>query len=205
MILDAAQRIVETQGASQLSAREIAREIGYAPGTLYNLFRNLDEILLHVEAELLTDLDRALSEAMESKKGAEAVHRFASRYAAFAYDHSKLWTLLQEHHLADGQLSPDWYLDKINAPIARLEPALAKISGTMDVESTSRTARALWSAIHGIIQIATTEKFGRLSKAAAMEMVEDVVHHYVAGLAAQRTKRSEPNRPGRDATACPAE
>ena len=55
LILTATRRIVEERGFRALSAREIAREIGYAPGTLYNMYENLDEILLRVEARVLKD------------------------------------------------------------------------------------------------------------------------------------------------------
>ncbi len=41
LILDASRTIVETNGISGLSAREIARVIGYSPGTLYNIFETL--------------------------------------------------------------------------------------------------------------------------------------------------------------------
>jgi hypothetical protein len=39
LILDASQTIVERNGITGLSAREIARMIGYSPGTLYNISR----------------------------------------------------------------------------------------------------------------------------------------------------------------------
>ena len=40
-ILETARSIIEESGLPGLSAREIAVRIGYSPGTLYNIFRNL--------------------------------------------------------------------------------------------------------------------------------------------------------------------
>ena len=63
LILDAAQDIIEAQGLAGLSAREIARRIEYSPGTIYNMFENLDDVVLHVEARVLDALDQRLSTA----------------------------------------------------------------------------------------------------------------------------------------------
>ena len=62
LILDAAQSIIETNGLAGLSAREIARRIGYSPGTIYNVFQNLDDVVLHIEARVLDALDERLTD-----------------------------------------------------------------------------------------------------------------------------------------------
>ena len=61
LILDAAQDIIEAQGIAGLSAREIARRIGYSPGTIYNMFENLDDVVLNIEARVLDALDQRLA------------------------------------------------------------------------------------------------------------------------------------------------
>lgn len=47
-IFDAAVSIISEEGFSQLSIRKIASKIGYAPGTIYNYYKNKDEILDHI-------------------------------------------------------------------------------------------------------------------------------------------------------------
>ena len=44
MAMAAAREIAEKEGLRGLTARRIAREIGYTVGTLYNLFDNLDDL-----------------------------------------------------------------------------------------------------------------------------------------------------------------
>jgi AcrR family transcriptional regulator len=193
MIIDATKRIVETSGASELSARVIAREIGYAPGTLYNLFKNLDDILLRVEAELLEKLDHSLAAAIDGRKTPDAIRYFASGYAGFAFEHARLWHLVLTHQPQFSNGAPDWYLEKVYAPAARLEPMLAKITGNDDSEGITRAARLIWSAIHGMVQVVTTEKFGAMSRTTGTAMVEDLVENYLIGLAA--TKGIETSKP----------
>ena len=44
LILDASTALISEGGLASLSAREVARRIGYSPGTLYNVFENLDDV-----------------------------------------------------------------------------------------------------------------------------------------------------------------
>ncbi len=53
LIVQAATEIIQQDGLEGLSAREIATRINYSPGTLYNVFENLDDLLLTIEARLL--------------------------------------------------------------------------------------------------------------------------------------------------------
>jgi len=58
LIIQAATEIVEQHGLEGLSAREVAKRIGYSPGTIYNVFENLDDLLLTIEARLLASAAR---------------------------------------------------------------------------------------------------------------------------------------------------
>ena len=59
--MQAAERIVETDGLRALTARNVADAIGYSPGTLYNLFANLDELILQLNGRTLDALHDRLA------------------------------------------------------------------------------------------------------------------------------------------------
>jgi AcrR family transcriptional regulator len=50
-ILDAAQRLIEKEGFSRLTTKEIAREAGYAEGTIFKHFERKDDLALAVVLE----------------------------------------------------------------------------------------------------------------------------------------------------------
>ena len=102
LILDAAQDIIQVQGLAGLSAREIARRIDYSPGTIYNMFENLDDVVLHVEARVLDALDKRLSALLQDGNAAGRVGRLAQAYLAFTHEKPRLWNLLFEHHMPQG-------------------------------------------------------------------------------------------------------
>ena len=80
LIIEATTSIVEQDGLEGLSAREIAKRVGYSPGTLYNVFENLDDLLLIIEARLLDELAGRLAETDASGPPAERLRRLVGAY-----------------------------------------------------------------------------------------------------------------------------
>ena len=124
LILDAAQDIIQAQGLAGLSAREIARRIEYSPGTIYNMFENLDDVVLHVEARVLEALDKRLSALLQDGNATDRVNRLAQAYLAFTHEQPRLWNLLFEHHLPATAALPSWYQQKLEGLMSRVEEAL---------------------------------------------------------------------------------
>jgi AcrR family transcriptional regulator len=189
LILSASTELIEHHGLAGLSAREIARRIDYSPGTLYNVFENLDDLVLTIEGRLLDSLARSL----DAVSGAETdparhVHRLAAAYIQFTHQNPKLWNLLFEHHLPEGHDVPGWYQEKLAGLMARVEQALAPLMGDDDPAALKRAARVLWAGVHGITSLSTTDKLSIISTDAAASLADDLVANYLAGLEAQRKR-----------------
>ncbi len=181
LILDTSTELIEANGLAGLSAREIARRIGYSPGTLYNVFENLDDLVLTIEGRLLDRLDLALSTVPQSSNPAQTVVRLAQAYLQFTQENPRLWNLLFEHHLPPGRDVPAWYQVKLEGLLARIETALTPLYNH-DPASRSRAARVLWAGVHGITSLSTTEKLSIVPSASARDLVDDLVAHYLKGL-----------------------
>jgi AcrR family transcriptional regulator len=183
MILKAAEDTVRDGGLGALSAREIARRIGYSPGTIYNMFANLDEVVLHVEARLL---DR-LAERMRAAKGrspAEHVRSLTKAYVAFTHESPELWNLLFEHRLPADQDLPSWYMERLNRLMESLEMALAPFFAADADQSRTLAARALWAGVHGITSLSTSGKLAIVTTEGAQQLAGDLVDTYLRGLQA---------------------
>lgn len=185
LILEAAYAIIEANGLSGLSAREIARRIGYSPGTIYNMFSNLDDVVLHIEAKVLDALHERLDRVLaEPGPPQQTVQKLAQAYLAFTHEKPRLWNLLFEHHLPASTELPGWYQDKLELLLARVEQALAPVLPTASEAERKRAARVLWAGVHGITSLSTADKLSIVTTEGAGRLVDDLVGTYLAGLAA---------------------
>jgi AcrR family transcriptional regulator len=189
LILDAAQEIIEAQGLAGLSAREIARRIGYSPGTIYNMFANLDDVVLNVEARVLDALEGRLSEVETGADGTAAndqLIRIARAYLAFTQEKPRLWNLLFEHHMPRGADLPPWYQQKLESLTEQIERALVPHFPSGSEDERRRAARALWAGVHGITSLSTADKQSVVTAETAGRLIEDLIGTYLAGLARQQ-------------------
>jgi AcrR family transcriptional regulator len=185
VILDAAQDTIDGHGLAGLSAREIARRIGYSPGTIYNMFTNLDDVVLNVEARVLDALDKRLSEIPQSGVDAEArIVQLAHAYLAFTREKPRLWNLLFEHHLPAGTELPAWYAQKLEGLLAHVERALESHFPLGKEADRRRAARALWAGVHGITSLSTADKLSVVTTETAGRLIDDLVGTYLRGLRA---------------------
>lgn len=187
LILQAATELIERDGLAGLSAREIARRIGYSPGTLYNVFDNLDDLVLTIEARLLDRLAARLEVMPQSASAEERVLELALTYLTFTHENPKLWNLLFEHHMPTGKPVPSWYQSKLDGLLIRIEEALTPLVGSSDPNELKRAARVLWSGVHGITSLSTADKLSNITTETARPLIEDLVSTYLSGLRARRS------------------
>lgn len=189
LILDAAQEIIQAQGLAGLSAREVARRVGYSPGTIYNIFANLDDVVLNVEARVLDALDARLSDLQQGENAADArdrLLRIAHAYLAFTQERPRLWNLLFEHHMPAGTELPAWYRQKLERLAGQIERALASLFPPGKEADCQRAARVLWAGVHGITSLATADKSSVVTTETAGRLVDDLIATFLAGLASRR-------------------
>ena len=182
LIIEATTSIVEQDGLEGLSAREIAKRVGYSPGTLYNVFENLDDLLLIIEARLLDELAGRLADTDASGPPAERLRRLVGTYFVFTQERPKLWNLLNEHRMPAGREVPEWYQTKVENLMMPLEAALVPLLPGSDPGCQKRHARTLWASVHGMTALSTADKLSHVTAHAGRTLVDDLISTYLAGL-----------------------
>ncbi|RED49032.1 TetR/AcrR family transcriptional regulator [Aestuariispira insulae] len=185
LAMQAARDIAVHDGLKGLTARNIAKRIGYSAGTLYNLFKNLDEIALHVNAGTLDQLHDRLGEVALSGKPKKDIRQLLDAYLDFIGGNDRLWSLLFDHKLPDGTPLPDWYRARIARVLSLLEAALAPLFPEPDHPECQLSARVLWSSLHGICQLANADKLEIVSDEDTRALAHALVENYLAGLKAR--------------------
>jgi AcrR family transcriptional regulator len=191
LIIQAATELIQESGFGGLSAREIARRISYSPGTLYNVFEDLDDLVLTIEGRLLDQLTSALTDIPPGGDAGDKVRRLAEVYVAFTRGNPKLWNLLFEHHLPAGREVPAWYQQKLEGLMSKVEEALQPLVGEdVDPEMVRRSAKTLWAGVHGITSLSTADKLSIISTDSAGDLLDDLVSTHLAGLEAMRHRQA---------------
>lgn len=182
LILDASQTIVERNGITGLSAREIARMIGYSPGTLYNIFENLDDVLMTLQVQLMGRTVEHLKRVPLSSDGEKNIADLAHAYVDFALVNRRMWNLFLAHSLPPGVSVPALFHDYTNSLVDIVRTALTPIAPNAPRESLDASARALWAGLNGITAVAATEKGVYLTPATAQAYAKELTSNYIRGL-----------------------
>jgi AcrR family transcriptional regulator len=194
LALRAAGEIIEADGPRALTARNVADAIGYSPGTLYNLFQNLDDLIIHLNGRLLDEMGDALAGPPVGDDTHENLKLLLHRYLLFIGERANRWTLLLEHTVPGDQV-PNWYRRKIEKVLSILEGALAPSFRCTDGEGPRRSARVLWASLHGIWSLGSSGKLDVLTSETTAEMAENLIATYVAGIEARREQGNSRNHP----------
>ena len=189
MAMTAARNIVEREGLHALTARNLAAAIGYSPGTLYNLFQNLDELALHVNASTLDALHASVSQDKRSGNPEADLKNMLDRYLAFLDDHPELWSAVFDHRRPPGAELPDWYLGRVRRLMQLIEDALSPLFATDEEAERHEAASVLWSSLHGICTLARDGRLTLVSKQSVPNMAHSLIANYLMGLRARVGKR----------------
>lgn len=179
MVLSAAEKIVIDEGFNALTVRKVAMEIGYTVGSIYMVFENMDDLIMHVKGRTLDELAVAL-EAMQAPVGAEEhILALANIYLQFAHRHFNRWRMIFEA-IKDVQV-PEWYQEKTRDMFAIVEQPFRKLLQDHDPEQAHLAAQALWSGVHGACVLSLNGSLGRVGAENAQVTVKTLVQHFVRG------------------------
>jgi AcrR family transcriptional regulator len=181
-LVSEAEAIVAAEGLDALTARNLAGRANCAVGSIYNAFRDLDDLIVAVHSRTLDKLGETLAAEHGRPDDTETkLLALAERYIGFIERHRHAWLALFEHHLPEGRSVPAWYQAKLNALFAIVEEIIAPLVPD-DATERQRQARILWSALQGICSLGLTDKLDLVSQDNVHTMARTMIETYLAGL-----------------------
>ena len=188
MALNAALAILEKEGARGLTARKVAAAIGYTVGTLYLVFKNQQEMVLHLNALTLDDLNEWLelsSDRCLSDEPRDCLQNLAEAYIDYAAEKSARWNLLFDTVAEEGSEMPDWYLQRLGRLFGRVERMLSPLSAQHDALEIERAARVLWASVHGICTLKIRHRLDLAGGQTTGEMAQMLIENFLRGFSQQ--------------------
>jgi len=174
LALATATGIVAREGLSGLTARRVAREIGYTIGTIYNIFTDLDDLINHMNARTLDALETTCLKVGDGQTGADLLRRLADAYVAFAHENPGLYGALFEHRQPGAGRPPAWYDRKVSNLLGMIEKSLQPFDRFADPQTAAMT---LWASVHGIVMLEITDKLGGAGQ--APRLVHELIGHWL--------------------------
>ncbi len=167
MVSEGRRQLAEV-GLARFSAREVAKQIGYSIGTLYNVFGSYDGLMLAINARTLTLWAEHLRERL-AHSGEDRIATLVRAYFEFALQNPRIWIAVYEHHMADGGAAPQWYQDLAAALMAIVAGEIAAVLPGADLAATLPLARSLVAVVHGHCVFSLYRTFDMLGETAPVE------------------------------------
>jgi AcrR family transcriptional regulator len=185
MALAAAEEIVAQQGFEGLSTRQVARDIGYAAGTLYHVFDNLDDLILQVNGRTLDRLYRRMEQSQApSSSPRKGLMGLAKAYLGFASEETLAWEMVFKHRLPEFEKAPDWLREKVARIFELVESRLRPLAPGREPTEIAEAARALWGGVHGICILALTGSLDISGADSVERLTHSLIAHYLDGFVA---------------------
>ncbi|GAA5315647.1 MAG: TetR/AcrR family transcriptional regulator [Candidatus Pelagadaptatus aseana] len=107
-LIDAANAMIDKNGAGDFSLRKVSQSLGVSQSALYRHFSGKDALLAAVAEQGFLDMAARMERAYQSELEAEArLRSCAEAYVNFACEHPNLYRLMFGELLADRQNFPE--------------------------------------------------------------------------------------------------
>jgi AcrR family transcriptional regulator len=148
LILGEGHKLLNEVGYERFSAREVAKRAGYTIGTIYNLFQNLDQLMVALNTRTFAQWMAVLIAGFD-QAGADRVAALVAGYFEFARHHPNLWMAIYDHRLPPGETLPATYLQQRAQLTGLVEIEVAGVLPGHTHEAIAALTRSLLATVHG--------------------------------------------------------
>lgn len=188
LAIDSANRMISEDGVDAASIRKIASDIGYSPGTLYNVFEDAYEIIIRVAERVLDEMIEAAETELSGQRGREGLYELSDFYVRFTQANYHRWRLVTEYQLPKGKSLPQAYVAKMNRVLSFIEEAIVEYFTPETLLEQRKTAVSLWASLHGVCSV-SSNSLARIPPRARRELARILVDRFSEGLEKQAAAR----------------
>lgn len=185
-LIDAAQAIMHAEGLGAISARALTQRVGCSLGAIYNVFEDIDDLIIAVNSRTLALLDKKIASftpsAGQDLSSQECLIGLARAYCQFAIEHNNAWSALFEHGERINRAIPDWHLDEHVNLIGHTVKSLKRLFPDKPDDEIWQLAGLLFSAVHGVVALGLQGFFFSIPPESLEAQVELLVRSALIGL-----------------------
>lgn len=180
-LIDIATQRISRDGLSALRARDLAGDAGCAVGAIYNVFGDLNDLVLTVNADTFQALGRDVAASL-SKADQTPVQQLivmSQAYHQFAAQNYFLWRALFDLERPKGEAAPDWYLAEMGQLFKFIHDPLSAAFPRMDTDQRALLTKALFSSVHGIVLLGLDDANAGVQPANIDDMIALILNQII--------------------------
>ncbi|EEE39144.1 transcriptional regulator, TetR family [Rhodobacteraceae bacterium KLH11] len=175
-LVEAAEIRVARDGLNELRARDLAKDAGCALGAIYNVFEDLNAIVMAVNGRTFQRLEQAVSSAFDGNEApVDRLIVMSTAYLHFADANTNLWRALFDLQMSEDGPVPDWYRDALNGLFAYIAEPVGQLFPEYDRAELSLMTRALFSSVHGIVTLGLENRISGVPPEQIERMISQVL------------------------------
>lgn len=158
MALDVTEQLLAEQRMGEISVRQIAAKMGYTVGTLYTLYTNLNDLMMHVYARTLDRLFEDCQDRIRQLDDpTDRIRACGRAYMELANAQPNAWEMLFSRNLKKEE-EHEWIEAKIGRLFAMLNGLLDELRPNKSKVEIERAAKLLWGSVHGITVLSLQDR-----------------------------------------------
>lgn len=164
-LLDLAEATIDTRGLSSLRARDLAKAAECSVGAIYNVFNDLDGLVMQVNGRTFLRLGKKVAASiddMDASPPCERLVALAHTYLDFAQNNYRLWSALFGIKLTVESNVPEWYLQTLDDLFAHISQPVSELFPDLSMQDTHLMTRGLFSSVHGVVLLGLQQRISGL-------------------------------------------
>ena len=156
-ILSAAGTLFQEHGYEQTTLRKIAQSIDYNPATIYNYYKNKEELFFALQESAFQQFHEEFLDLHDSElKADQKLRQMGEIYIRFGLENPlqyELMFIMRKPMNAAETLDPEW---KIGAQVFELLKVVIQQcieEGSMHITDVEAGAFMIWSQVHGLVSL----------------------------------------------------
>ena len=165
-LIEIAEARICAEGMDGLRARDLAREAGCAVGAIYNVFTDLNQLVLAVNGRTFLRLGDQVRRTVAAHPDPDPIAQLiamAEGYRAFAVQNRNAWLALFDLRMSSDADVPEWYWQEMAALFEIIAAPLRQLNPESSAEELDLLVRTLFSAVHGIVLLGVEKRISGVS------------------------------------------
>jgi len=181
-LLKSARKLLVKKGYKGFSLREVARETGVSPTSVYLHFENKDHLTHTLMERSIDDLNNRLQQVfMNANDPIDRLEKFAAAYTEYALEHPREYQIIYVVSSDEMSRYPKKKFRKARRGYELLTETIQDaVEQNILAESDPRTAAyTFWAQLHGVMSVVLSKRLD--SRINQQEFIEQAISHIIHG------------------------